>query len=182
MTKPSIGDLLNGVAASLRESVLPEIPTGPTRRQIQAAISIIRRVSLIWDKTGPYLYADNKDIEETLLQVSAILDRAEADGSGAGLEPLRQRLHAALDQQGATGVEYPSPAVLGARNVELQGLLVDVQEALHGPTNPEAIDRPESAERLLSAERIEILAMLRALFRRMLERELQVTAPPTARK
>jgi len=72
--------------------------------------------------------------------------------------------------------------VLGARNVELQGLLVDAQGALHAPTNPEATDRPESAERLLSAERIEILAMLRALFRRMLERELQVTAPPTARK
>ena len=70
MTKPTIGDLLNGVAASLRESVLPEVPAGPTRRQIQAAISIIRRVSLVWDKTGPYLYADNKDIEESLRQVS----------------------------------------------------------------------------------------------------------------
>ena len=176
MTKPSIGDLLNGVAASLRESLLPDIPAGPTRRQIQAAISIIRRVSLIWDKTGPYLYADNKDIEETLLQVSAILDRAEADGSGAGLEPLRQRLHAALDQQGANGVEYPSPAVLGARNVELQGLLVDVQEALHGPSTP------GSAEQTVSAERIEVFAMLRLLFRRMLERELEVTDPPSARK
>ncbi|MGZ6186358.1 MAG: hypothetical protein ACXWNN_10775, partial [Candidatus Binataceae bacterium] len=66
MTKPSIGDLLSGVAASLRESVLPEIPAGPTRRQIQVAISIIRRASLVWDKIGPYLYADNKDIEETL--------------------------------------------------------------------------------------------------------------------
>ena len=170
MTKPSIGDLLNGVAASLRESVLPEIPAGPTRRQIQAAISIIRRVSLIWDKTGPYLYADNKDIEETLLQVSAILDRAEADGSGAGLKPLRQRLHAALDQRDAAGVEYPSPAALGARNVELQELLVDVHDALHEPSVPR------------SPERIEILAMLRLLFRRMLERELEVTAPLSARK
>ncbi len=176
MTKPSIGDLLNGVAASLRESVLPEIPTGPTRRQIQAAISIIRRVSLVWDKTGPYLYADNKDIEETLRRVSAILDRAEANGTGAGLEPLRQRLHAVLDQQGVDAMEYPSPATLGARNVELQGLLADVQEALHGPSTSEGADRP------VSADRIEILSMLRALFRRMLERELEVTAPPSARK
>jgi len=176
MTKPSIGDLLNGVAASLRESVLPEIPAGPTRRQIQAAISIIRRVSLVWDKTGPYLYADNKDIEETLRQASAILDRAQANGSWAGLEPLRQRLHTALDQRGVAVVEYPSPGALGARNVELQGLLIDVHDALHGPSTSENAERPQSAER------IEMLAMLRLLFRRMLERELEITAPPSARK
>jgi hypothetical protein len=176
VTKPSIGDLLNGVAASLRESLLPDIPAGPTRRQIQAAISIIRRVSLVWDKTGPYLYADNKDIEETLHKVLAILGRAGANESNAEVESLRQRLHAALDQRGVDTVEYPSPAALGARNVELQGLLVDVQEALHGPSTP------ESAERTVSAERIEVFAMLRLLFRRMLERELEVTAPSSARK
>ena len=61
----------------MRESVLPEIPAGPTRRQIQVAISIIRRASLVWDKIGPYLYADNKDIEETLRRIGALLDRAE---------------------------------------------------------------------------------------------------------
>src|ERR1700730_8978272 len=90
MTKPTIGDLLNGVATSLRETVLPEMPAGPVRRQVQVAISIIRRVSLMWDKTGPYLYADNKDIEETLQQVCAILDGVESNGSGAAFEPLRQ--------------------------------------------------------------------------------------------
>jgi hypothetical protein len=176
VTKPSIGDLLNGVAASLRESVLPEIPAGPTRRQVQVAISIIRRVSLVWDKTGPYLYADNEDIEETLRQVSAILDRAEESENCAGLAPLRQRLHATVDQRGVAGMEYPSPAALGARNVELQALLVDLQEALHEPSVPQSTEPAESAER------IEISAVLRLLFRRMLERELEVTAPPSARK
>ncbi|MGA7762367.1 MAG: hypothetical protein WCA59_11510 [Candidatus Binataceae bacterium] len=176
MTKPTIGDLLNGVAASLRESVLPEVPAGPTRRQIQAAISIIRRASFVWDKIGPYLYADNKDIEGTLRQVAVMLDRAEANRSGAELEPLRQRLHAALDQRGEAGVEYPSPAALGARNVELQELLVELQKALHGSSMPQGAERPPSAER------IEMLAMLRVLLRRMLERELEVTAPPAARK
>lgn len=170
MTKPSIGDLLSGVAASLRESVLPEIPAGPTRRQIQAAISIIRRIALVWDKTGPYLYADNKDIEETLRQVSAIFDRSKGNESGEGLELLRQRLHAALDQGSEPAMEYPSPDVLGARNVELQGLLIDVHEALHGPSKQEG------------APRIEMLLMLRQLFQRMLERELEVSAPSTARK
>ena len=80
MIKPSIGELLDGVAVSLRESVLPEIPAGPTRRQIQVAISIIRRAAQVWDKTGPYLYVDNEDIEETLRQASLRLDRAESKG------------------------------------------------------------------------------------------------------
>jgi hypothetical protein len=176
VTKPSIGDLLDGVATSLRESVLPEIPAGPTRRQIQAAISIIRRAALVWDKTGPYLHADNKDIEETLRQACSMLERAESNGSGADLKPLRQKLHAALDQRGDPDVEYPSPAALGARNVELQALLVELQLTLHGPSSP------ESGGRLESAERTEIVTMLRGLFRRMLQRELQVTSPTSARK
>jgi len=161
---------------SLRESVLPEIPAGPTRRQIQAAIGIIRRVSAVWDKTGPYLYADNKDIEETLRQVGVMIERAESNGCGADLEPLRQRLAAALDRGGQRDVEYPSPAALGARNVELQGLLVELQEALHGASSPEGTGRPASAER------IEIVTTLRALLRRMLKREMEITAPPSARK
>ncbi len=176
MTKPSIADLLDGVATSLRESVLPEIPAGPTRRQIQAAISIIRRASLVWDKTGPYLYADNKDIEETLQQACSMLERAESTSSDAELKPLRQRLHAALDRRCDPDVAYPSPAALGARNVELQALLVELQQALHGPSSS------ESSGRLVSAEWTEIAAMLRGLFRRMLQRELQVSTPPSARK
>ena len=178
MTKPSIGDLLSGVAASLRESVLPEIPAGPTRRQIQVAISIIRRASLVWDKVGPYLYADNKDIEETLRGIGALLDRAQSNESGGSLEPLRQKVHAALEQSDEIEVEYPSPAALGARNVELQGSLAELQEALHA----EGSEPLQGSERPPGAERVEILAMLRALFERMLERELEVTTPASARK
>jgi hypothetical protein len=176
MTKPTIGDLLNGVATSLRETVLPEMPAGPVRRKVQVAISIIRRVSLMWDKIGPYLYADNKDIEETLQQVCAILDGVESNGSGAAFEPLRQRLHAALAQRGNRGVEYPSPEALGARNLELQWLLIEVQEALQKPSPPGGVEHPKSAERS------EIMPMLLGLFRRMLERELEVTAPPTVKQ
>jgi hypothetical protein len=105
-----------------------------------------------------------------------MLERAESNGSGADLKPLRQKLHAALDQRGDPDVEYPSPAALGARNVELQALLVELQLTLHGPSSP------ESGGRLESAERTEIVTMLRGLFRRMLQRELQVTSPTSARK
>jgi hypothetical protein len=176
VTKPTIGELLDGVATSLRESVLPEIPAGPARRQIQAAISIIRRASLVWDKTGPYLYADNKDIEETLRQASSMLQRAQSNEDSADLKLLRQRLHAALDQRGDPDVEYPSAAALGARNVELQALLVELELALHGPPSSDSGGRPESAERT------EIVAMLHGLLRRMLQRELQIATPPSARR
>ncbi|HEY2444337.1 MAG TPA: hypothetical protein VGI20_01185 [Rhizomicrobium sp.] len=168
MTKPSIGDLLAGVASSLREAVLPEIPAGPTRRQIQVAISIIRRASRAWDRVGPYLYADNKDIEETLRHVSALLDRAKSDD--AGLKLLGQKMLTALDQRSGAEVEYPSPAALSARNVELQGLLVELQQALHAPPARDL------------AERTEVLGMLRAVFRRMLVRELEVNVAEPARK
>ena len=167
------------MAASLRESVLPEIPAGPTRRQIQVAISIIRRASLVWDKVGPYLYADNKDIEQTLLRIDTLLARAESNESAAaGLKRLRQRVRAVLDQSDETGVEYPSPAALGARNVELQRSLAELQEAVHA----ESSEPKESSEQPLGAARAEILAMLRPLFERMIERELEVTAHSAARK
>jgi len=168
VTKPSIGDLLAGVASSLREAVLPEIPAGPARRQIQVAISIVRRASQAWDKVGPYLNADNKDIEDTLRQVLALLDRAKSDDTG--LELLGKRMQTALDPSNGAELEYPSPAALSARNVELQGLLVELQEALHAPSARDF------------AERTEILALLCGLFRRMLARELEVNAPTTARK
>jgi len=168
VTKPSIGDLLAGVAASLREAVLPEIPAGPTRRQIQVAISIIRRASRAWERVGPYLYADNKDIEATLRHVSALLKRAKSDD--ASLKLLGQKMLTALDPRGGAEMEYPSPAALSARNVELQGLLVELQETLHTPSARDF------------AERTEIVGMLRALFRRMLARELEVNAPEPARK
>ena len=75
-------------------------------------------------------------------------------------------------------MEYSSPAALGSRNVELQGSLVELQEALHA----EGSEPPQLPQRPPSAERVEILAMLRALFERMLERELEVTTPSAARK
>lgn len=170
MTKPTIGELLSGVATSLREIVLPEIPPGTTRRQIQAAIGIIRRVALACDKTGPYLFADNQDIEESLRRILLPLQRAAADEGNAQLATLYSKLCAALEPSPQPAEPYPSPNALGARNIELQGLLAEVQEALH---------ETPAAE---SADRIEMLSVLRALFRRMLQRELEINSPALAKR
>ena len=165
MIKPTVGELLSGVAVSLRERVLPEIPPGVTRRQIQAAIGIIRRASLVWDKIGPYFFADNQDIEATLRGLIPVIERVIAEETDALLAAVTTKLRATLDRSSEPAEPYPSPAVLGARNIELQELIAELQEVLH--ENPAA----------KTAGRLEIDALLRALIRRMLARELEINSP-----
>ncbi len=163
MIKPTIGELLSGVATSLRERVLPEIPAGTTRRQIQAAIGIIRRVALVWDKTGPYLYADNEDIAQTLERMLPVLERVAAEEGNERIRVVHTKSRQVLER--STHQPYPSAETLGTRNLELQEVLADMQEALHESSAVESVDRNE------------LKAMLYALFHRMLTRELGITTP-----
>jgi len=167
--KPTIGELLSGVAVSLRERVLPEIPPGTTRRQIQSAIGIIRRAASIWDKTGPYFYADNQDLEQTMRELLPVLERAVAAEGNQRLGAVSARIRTTVDRPAETVEPYPSPAVLGARNLELQELLASLQEVLY--------ETPPAQ----NAIRIEIDSRLRALLRRMLARELEINSPKPPR-
>jgi hypothetical protein len=167
--KPTIGELLSGVAVSLRERVLPEIPPGTTRRQIQAAIGIIRRAALVWDKTGPYIYADNQDLEQTMRGLLPVLERAVASEGNQRLEAVSARMRVALDRLTEPAEPYPAPAVLGARNIELQELIAELQEIL--------FETPPAQ----SPIRREIDSRLRALLRRMLARELEINSPKVPR-
>jgi hypothetical protein len=163
--KPALGELLSGVATSLRERVLPEIPPGTTRRQIQAAIGIIARVALVWDKTGPSLYADNEDIAETLRRMLPALERIAADEHAARIGAVCTKLRETLEHPAQPAQPYPPAEVLGARNLELQEVLSEIQEALHENFAAE------------SADRNELRSLMLALFRRMLTRELEITQP-----
>jgi hypothetical protein len=163
--KPAIGELLDGVATSLRERVLPEIPAGTTRRQIQAAIGIIARVALVWDKTGPYLYADNEDIAATLTQILPVFERIANKEGVAPIGAVYTKLRATIEHSTLRAQPYPSAEALSARNLELQDALAEMQEALHENFAAE------------SAERAELETILHALFRRMLIRELEITRP-----
>jgi hypothetical protein len=163
--KPTVGELLSGVALSLRERVLPEIPPGTTRRQVQAAIGIIRRVALVCDQTGPYFYADNRDIEDTMRLVLPVLERIAAEEADAHLKAVSTKLRATLEPSAKLADPYPSPSALGQRNVELQELLAELEEVLH--------DNPTTK----TTRRMEIDATLRALIRRMLARELEINSP-----
>lgn len=165
MIKPTIGELLSGVATGLRERVLPEIPAGTTRRQIQAAIGIIARVALVWDKTAPYLCADNEDIEETLGRMLPVLERVAAKEGNARIGAVSTKLRATFEDSTQPAQPFPSAEVLGARNLELQKTLAEIQEAMHENFADESADRKE------------LKATLYALFHRMLTRELEITRP-----
>jgi hypothetical protein len=164
--KPTIGELLSGVATGLRERVLPEIPAGTTRRQIQAAIGVISRVALIWDKTAEYIVADNHDIEETLHRMLPLMERVAATERNDRLRTLCTTSSQVLGRSAQFSQTLTSVEVLGVRNLELQERLADLQEALH-----------EHSASFVSDERRELSSMLYPLFRRMLTRELEITRP-----
>ena len=166
MIKPTIGELLSGVATSLRERVLPDIPAGTTRRQIQAAIGIISRVALVWDKTAPYLYADNEDIAETLGRMLPVLERVAAEEGVARFDSVSTKLRELLQRPTQPATPCPSAEMLGARNLELQEMLAEIQEAMHESFAAE------------SKHRDEMKSILYPLFHRMLTRELEITRPP----
>ena len=148
MIRPTLEDLLEGAAASLEETVLPGL-SGPTRRQTREAIRIVRRVARILDKVGPALHADNADMEDTLrAALETISDRA-----------LRSRVEEGLGTR-ETALGSPTPLdALRSRSRDLQALLLEVDGYAHGMSEP---------------GRRDLLARLRALYRRSLERELDL--------
>jgi hypothetical protein len=69
MIHPTSADLLTGVEAALRETVLPELPRGTAaRKQLQAALEILRHVAHALPIEAAALAADNADMAEVLVK------------------------------------------------------------------------------------------------------------------
>jgi hypothetical protein len=100
-----------------------------------------------------------------LRRLIPVIELVTAEEADARLTGVAIKLHATLDRSSAPAEPYPSPAVLGARNIELQEVLAELQEALH--------DNPVAK----NAGRLEIDALIRDLLRRMLARELEINSP-----
>ena len=74
MIRPSDPDLLSGVAASLENSVLPELARGTAaRRQLQAAIAILRRMAFAMPRRDDAIAADIADMSETLARMGQLV-------------------------------------------------------------------------------------------------------------
>jgi hypothetical protein len=107
MINPSVSALLDGVAESLQDTVLPDVPPGLARNQLVAAIAIIRRAAAVGDRIPSYLHADNHDIAEVLAAI----------GPSLGMSPTTT----------LGPVDLPSVDELRHINLELQEQLIDAQ-------------------------------------------------------
>lgn len=103
MLRPSTGELLAGLRASLTNGVLPSIPKGEAQSQMRAALHLLGRLEKIWDLAQRHIAQDNSDIE----QVLGLL----ADVSPASEEP--------------SGYNDPVLRQAAARNLQLQGILAE---------------------------------------------------------
>ena len=146
-TEPTTARLLEGVVETLEAVVLPALPRGgAARRQLNAAIDILRRLAFAAPRTAASLDADNADIAATL------------SGACALLAPAASR------QLEATLAEAETLGDREARNRALQAALAALQENI-----------TTQAPNL--ATQAELSRQLRALYRRMLEREIALIPP-----
>lgn len=101
MIHPTSADLLKGVEAALRETVLPELARGTAaRKQMQAALEILRHLAHALLAEAATLAADNTDMAEVL--ASAGVAVPVNDDPGAHNLALQ---HAVTDLQNAQRAE-----------------------------------------------------------------------------
>jgi hypothetical protein len=147
--------LLRGVADSLERTVVPELARGPTRRQVQAAVAILRRIAFTADRAAPALASDSGDIEDTLTALIALL--AAEDGPRA--QVLCARIRQGLDSPAAGPAE---------RHAALEELLAGLQRDL-------------ARTGLTAATRAGIDRLLHGLFTRMVARDQSLIPPARQR-
>lgn len=114
MLRPSTGELLAGLRASLTEGVLPAIPKGAAHSQLKAAIHLLGRLEKSWDLAHSHITQDNADMEQVL-------------GPLADAPP---------PFDAPTGYNDPALRLAVARNLQLQAILAGQEpspeiEALH---------------------------------------------------
>ena len=77
MIHPTDEQLLAGIAAALKDTVLAELARGSAaRKQLQATIETLRRMAFAAPGRDAALAADNADMVEVLRQVEDMLGRA----------------------------------------------------------------------------------------------------------
>lgn len=108
MLRPSPAELLAGVADALAADVVGEVPAGPARDQLQAAIAIVRRVARTLPGYTASLLADLDELRAALLEQGVDAGDVRLDGRA----PLEELL---------------------AEDLRLRGLLAGVAASPTGP-------------------------------------------------
>ena len=130
-------------------------------RQLRAAIQLLQRLELSWDRLPTYLAEDNDDIRSVLNQICTSTVKIAGSSTGQWNE-LKQRYASqkAGEADPAAKIRDPFTSSLASINMSLQQLLGDVDVFLRDEDNVSAEARTES------------LALLDALYPRMVDREL----------
>ena len=130
-------------------------------RQLRAAIQLLQRLELSWDRLPTYLAEDNDDIRSVLNQVFAAKIELPASSAGQWNE-LKQRYPAqnSASVDAAAKIRDPFTASLASINMTLQQLLGEVDTFLRDESNA------------TREARAECLGLLDALYPRMVDREL----------
>jgi len=161
MLRPSVGELLCGIRAGLETSVLPVVTQEGPMRQLRAAIQLLQRLELSWDRLPTYLAEDNDDIRSVLNQVFAATLKIAGSSAGQWNDlKLRYASQASAEVEPAAKIRDPFTSNLASINMTLQQLLGDVDTFL----------RDES--KATGETRAEGLSLLDALYPRMVDREL----------
>lgn len=118
MLRPSTGELLRGLRNSLRSEVMPALPDGAPHRQMKAALHLIERLERTWDLAGPYISADNADIEQAL---GALLPEQ-------GGQSLKARIDTARESPEPNGYNDPGLRAAAQRNLALHQILLEMPD------------------------------------------------------
>lgn len=119
MIRPTSVDLLMGVEEALRETVLPELARGTSaRKQLQAALEILRHVAHALPSEAAALTADNEDMAGVLRKAGAIVPPAGADPTARNL---------AL-QQALTDLQDRLPGLPAGERAEIAALLIGLHK------------------------------------------------------
>ena len=145
-TKPSLGDLVDGVTANAERNLLPSLGASPEGQQLLDALMALDRVAVEWSTAAVRLAEDNHDIGTTLARIGRPVDDVQTNHDGSAtvdvLAADNRRLKAGVI--GAIeALDLPSslddpPAVQRAdREVrELLARMLQREEVAHPPTAP----------------------------------------------
>jgi len=160
MIHPTDEQLLAGIAAALRDTVLPELARGSAaRKQLQAAIETLRRMAFAAPDRDAALAADNADMAEILEKIGKILTEAGHSPSPNLPHQGGGTRNKALSLDGR-GLGEGDAATI---NQNLQAALVEVQATIP----------PDLADK--------ITPLLTQLYARMTDRALALIPPPLPR-
>jgi aminoglycoside phosphotransferase (APT) family kinase protein len=150
--KPSIDDLIEGVARTLQFEVFPRLADNPdAQTAFPAMLALLDRIGSEWSGMAGHFVADNDAIEQTL---AAVAQTVESEPAGADV----QRVIASLPAGNGLAA-----GALADRNHALKNALIAVIEALDLPAAADASEAIRDAD-----------AQVRALLQRMCEREVEV--------